>query len=71
MRLQGLQINFVQGLLVFFFFFLFLFFVCVQLGFPRNIDVCTHSPPSVDRIGGIWGSYYSITKAIFYLLKGE
>ena len=30
----------------------------------------TYSPPSVDRIWGIWGSYYNIPKAIFYLLKG-
>ena len=25
----------------------------------------------VDRIGGIWGSYYKIPKAIFYLLEGD
>ena len=30
-----------------------------------------YSPPEVDRIGGIWGSYYNISKAIFYLLKGD
>ena len=24
-----------------------------------------------DRIWGIWGSYYNIPKAIFYLLKGD
>ena len=24
-----------------------------------------------DRIWGIWGSYYDIRKAIFYLFKGE
>ena len=29
-----------------------------------------YSPPEVDRIWGIWGSYYSVPKAIFYLLKG-
>ena len=29
------------------------------------------SPPQVDRIWGIWGSYYNIPKAIFYLLKGD
>ena len=28
-----------------------------------------YSPPSVDRIWGVWGSYYDIPKAIFYLLK--
>ena len=30
-----------------------------------------YSPPLVDRIQGIWGSYYHIPKAIFYLLKGD
>ena len=25
----------------------------------------------IDRIWGIWGSYYNIPKAIFYLLKGD
>ena len=25
----------------------------------------------VDRIWGIWGSFYKIPKAIFYLLKGD
>ena len=30
-----------------------------------------YSPPSVDRIWGIWGSYYNIPKAIFNLLKGD
>ena len=30
-----------------------------------------YSPPEVDRIWGIWGSYYNIPKAIFYLLKGH
>ena len=28
-------------------------------------------PPLVDRIWGLWGSYYNIPKAIFYLLKGD
>ena len=28
-------------------------------------------PPYVDRIWGIWGSYYNIPKAIFYLLKRD
>ena len=27
--------------------------------------------PEVDRIWGIWGSYYHIPKATFYLLKGD
>ena len=30
-----------------------------------------YSPPSVDSICVIWGSYYDIPKAIFYLLKGD
>ena len=30
-----------------------------------------YSPPSVDRISGIWGSYYKMAKAIFYLVKGD
>ena len=30
-----------------------------------------YSTPEADRIGGIWGSYYIIPKAIFYLLKGH
>ena len=30
-----------------------------------------YSPPEVDRIWGVWGSYYNIFKAIFYLLKGD
>ena len=30
-----------------------------------------YSPPLVDRIWGIWGSYYDMPKAIFYLLKGD
>ena len=31
----------------------------------------TCSPPSVDRIWGIWGSYYDMPRAIFYLLEGD
>ena len=30
-----------------------------------------YSPSQVDRIWGMWGSYYKIPKAIFYLLKGD
>ena len=30
-----------------------------------------YSPPEVDRTWGIWGSYYNMPKAIFYLLKGD
>ena len=29
------------------------------------------SSPQVDRIWGIWGSYYNIPKAIFCLLKAD
>ena len=29
------------------------------------------APPKVDRIWGIWGSYYDMLEAIFYLLKGD
>ena len=35
------------------------------------IHVPVYSPPSVDRIWGIWGSYYNKPKAMFYLLKGD
>ena len=30
-----------------------------------------YSPPFVDRIWGIWESYYNIPNAIFYLLTGD
>ena len=30
-----------------------------------------YSPPYVDRIWGIWGCFYKIPKAVFYLLKGD
>ena len=30
-----------------------------------------YSPPQVDRIWGIWASYYNRPKAIFYLVKGD
>ena len=29
------------------------------------------SPPLLDRIWGMWGFYYNIPKAMFYLLKGD
>ena len=36
------------------------------------LNPIVYSPPLVDRIWGIWGSYYNIPKAvIFYLLKGD
>ena len=30
-----------------------------------------YSPTLVDRICGIWGSYYHIPEATFYLFKGD
>ena len=30
-----------------------------------------YSPPYGDRMWGIWGSYYTVHEAGFYLLKGE
>ena len=30
-----------------------------------------YSPRKVDRIWGIWGSYYTLPKAIFHLLTGD
>ena len=30
-----------------------------------------YSPPQVDRIWGIWGSYSNIPEAILYLLQGD
>ena len=30
-----------------------------------------YSPPKVDTKWAIWGSYYGIPKAMFYLLKGD
>ena len=35
------------------------------------IRLSPYSPPYVDRIWGIWGSYYSIPKVIFYLLEAH
>ena len=31
----------------------------------------SYSPHEVDRIWGIWRSYYNVPKAIFCLLKGD
>ena len=39
-----------------------------MLGF---IGFTAHSPPSLDRIWGIWGSHNNIPKTVFYLLKGD
>ena len=30
-----------------------------------------YSPPEVDRLWGMWGSYYILPKDIFHLLKGD
>ena len=40
-------------------------------GETRRLDPEPYSPPSVDRIWGLWGSHYNISKAVFYLLKGD
>ena len=40
------------------------------LGFLSEFQENLYSPPEVHRIWGIWGSYYTIPKAIFYILKG-
>ena len=37
----------------------------------QQLNLQTSSLREVDRIWGIWGSYYNIPKAIFYLLKGD
>ena len=37
----------------------------------QDLGFRVYSPPSVDRMWGICGSYYNIPKAIFYLLKGD
>ena len=36
-----------------------------------GLGIRVYSPPHVDRIWGIWGSYYNKPQAIFYLLKGD
>ena len=36
---------------------------------PKHTNLKAQSPPQVDRIWGIWGSYYNIPKALFY--KGD
>ena len=33
--------------------------------------VRVYSPPYLDRIWGIWGSYYNIPKAVSFLLQGD
>ena len=35
------------------------------------LGVRVYSPPEVDRIWGIWGTYFHIAKAILYRLKGH
>ena len=34
-------------------------------------EFAIYSAPSLDRIWAIWGSYFRLPKAIFYLLKGD
>ena len=36
-----------------------------------DVGIKTSSPPEVDRIWGMWGSYYNIPKPLFYLLKED
>ena len=33
-------------------------------------NIQENSPPSADRIWGMWGCHYNLPKAIFYLVKG-
>ena len=33
---------------------------------PKHTNLKAYSPPQVDRIWGIWGSYYNIPKVMFY-----
>ena len=40
-------------------------------GYVIYIYIYIYGPPQVDRIWGIWGSYYNIPQAIFALLKGD
>ena len=42
---------------------------CSSMSYTYNLGGSS-SPPKVDRIWGIWGSFYNVPKAIFYLLKG-
>ena len=37
----------------------------------EGLQLRVYSPPEVDRIWGIWGSYYNIPIAILYVLKGD
>ena len=37
----------------------------------KGLGFWVYSPPEVERIWNLWGSYYSVPKAIFYLLKGD
>ena len=39
--------------------------------YPQPWPSTVYSSPEVDRIWGIWGSYYNVPKATFYLLKGH
>ena len=45
--------------------------ILVLLNMLRVFECVRLRTPQADRIWGIWGSYYSIRKAIFYLLNGD
>ena len=45
-------------------------YVCMYVCIFTYIYMCVE-PPEVDRIWGIWGSYYNIPKTVFYLIKGD
>ena len=38
---------------------------------PNSRPACAGFKVYGPRICGIWGSYYNVSKAIFYLLKGD
>ena len=40
-------------------------------GSPAFRGTRPYSHPLVDRIWGMWGSYYNRPEAVFYLLKGD
>ena len=43
----------------------------IKIGDKKVFVNLIASPPNVDRIWGICGSYFNIPKAIFYLLTGD
>ena len=42
-----------------------------KLGGLKVWVLVLYSPPQVGKIWGIWGSYYGIPEATFYLLKAD